>query len=197
LSWGWRLVSKQRFYGWWIKITALLVSLVSVSTLLAFSRGWDGWPVATGLGGSIGYIVNSLLSGLVTGWGTAPLMLLVSVGALPLAFGLRRREWLALAVLVGVVGSWAWHVVQLVRDALRGVVSDDRVYIDDEEEDEEVEEERPARRARVRERVQEMPKLQLKKIPARAIVETRKRTRKRRRARSTSKNMRANMSCLP
>ncbi len=170
LTWSWRLISKQRVYGWWLKVTALLVALVLVSALLAFSAGWDGWPIQTGLGGSIGYIVHAELKGLLSVWGMTALMAALSIAALPLAFGLRRQEWLAIGLLFGAAGNWLWHGVLLVRDALRGVVAED----DDDTEDEAPAKDHKTGRARVREGTANAPKLQLKKIPAKAVVERRK-----------------------
>ncbi len=169
LSWGWRLMSKQHVRGWWIRVSAMLGALISVSALMAYLPAWPTWSIATGLGGSIGMVVQSKLGGLITDYGVIAVMVLMSAALLPLAIGLRRKEWVMLAVMFSMIAQGFWRVMRLIGQALRGSSSRD------EEEDElDEEDEKPSRLGRGRAQLRSpdaAPKLHVKKIAARKLVD--------------------------
>lgn len=173
LSWGWRLLSKQHVRGWWIRVSALLGALITTAALLSYLPAWKSWPIATGLGGSIGMVVQRQLGSLITDYGVVATMVLISAALLPLAMGLKRKEWVMLAVMFSMIFSGIWRVIRLIGQALRGSSArDDEAY---EEEDEEDEDEKPRRfsrsgRAQIRE-PDALPKLHVKKISAKRLVD--------------------------
>ncbi len=166
LCWAWRLVSKRGLRGWMMRTSALMFALVATSAFFACIPAWTNWPIATGLGGSIGFLIAGNLAQLLTIWVVAPLMLALSVISLPLAFGLRRNEWVAMLIVAGQIGHRLRALGALIRDALRGSAQD----ADEEDEDSEEESSSRTRRARVKEAP--APKLHVKKISS-AVVESR------------------------
>lgn len=136
LAWGWRLLAKHGWRGSLLRFATLLFGLIGLSTVLAPIAPWSGWPVVTGLGGSIGMIVKQQLASLITVYGAVVLMGAISVVCIPLAMGLRKNEWKAIAAFFVMIGAFiayiAAHVSVLVRDALRGSseeVSDKRTNV--------------------------------------------------------------------
>ncbi len=119
-AWGWRLLSKHHTRGWWLRISALLVGLVAFSGLVSVVNAPSSWPIATGLGGSIGMLIKFHLGGLISVPVMGIVALLITVLMIPLAFGLRRSEWFAIWSTFVWAGMQAKGVFTLIRDALRG-----------------------------------------------------------------------------
>lgn len=119
-AWGWRLLSKQYLHGWWMRITALLVGLISLSVFFASIDAPLIWPIQTGLGGAIGMMVRDQISSFLPIWGYLPVAVIISALAVPVAFGLRKSEWSALFDLLKQAGKMVVSFVGLVRAALHG-----------------------------------------------------------------------------
>jgi len=170
LAWGWRMLSKQGFRGTLLRFTALLMALVGASAVASAMVPWNGWSVATGLGGSIGMIVKRLLSDLITIYGACATMGLLTLAALPVALGLRRKDWSGIAsvfVFIAAAGALVVsQVARLVRSAMRGD------YEDAADDDEELKPSATGRNVRARVTANQ-PKLtmQVKKVKSKAAVE--------------------------
>lgn len=165
-AWGWRLLHRRQVLGLLIRVTALMVGLVSFATALSVIPAWSSWPVAAGLGGSVGMLVASWVSTLLPQWATILLFGVASVALMPLAIGFNRKEWLTIAVVCGAITRMMWRAMRLVHHAFRGASDRQENEDDDAEQDEEAIS--PSRgRARVKAEAPP-PKLYVKKIVSKA-----------------------------
>jgi len=121
LAWGWRLASRGEAGSMSVRLAALLAAMPMLAAVLgAFPMPRPGWPVASGLGGSIGQIIAA--SGLnaghallgVVGAGLVWLIgVVLTVGLTLVALALSSAEWriagrmAALAVRFPVQGGRA------------------------------------------------------------------------------------------
>lgn len=120
VGWGWRLVTGEFTRGWWVRVTALAIALISFSSLLHFVPTPSSWPITSGFGGAIGLVVTNTLAPMLSSIGVAALMLLLSVVSVPFAIGLRRKEWLAIGLVFAMFGQKAAHAARLVKAAMKG-----------------------------------------------------------------------------
>ena len=120
IGWGWRMVSKEFTRGWWVRVTALMIGLISFSAVLHFIPAPNNWPITSGLGGAIGLVVANVLSPLITGVGVAAMMVLLSIVTIPFAISLRRKEWLAIWLSITLMAGKAAHGLRLIKAAMKG-----------------------------------------------------------------------------
>jgi S-DNA-T family DNA segregation ATPase FtsK/SpoIIIE len=93
IAWGVKILRGQGVAYLWLRFSLLMVSLVLASTLLALVEPPLSWPVASGLGGSMGMIVHDHMnhifkSKLFVAAVSATTLLMIS-----LAFGMSWDEW--------------------------------------------------------------------------------------------------------
>jgi DNA segregation ATPase FtsK/SpoIIIE, S-DNA-T family len=109
LAWGWRLFAARKVRYALLRLAALIGSVLAGSMLFALPEAPLDWPIPSGLGGSIGVVLWQLFGPLLPVMVIAVLALLMCVGLLPLAMGLRRTEWAALGrMLRAIPKAIAW-----------------------------------------------------------------------------------------
>lgn len=102
-GWSWRLLRKEMGSGTWLKLIALLISTLALSTCFALidaktiSHFWQG------SGGSLGVIVASVLIPSFGYWGLIALSITLTVLSIPFALGLKIDEWIALGMISKLV----------------------------------------------------------------------------------------------
>lgn len=97
-AWGWRLVSEGKTIGHVaLRICSLLVSVTFLTLLLSFVPNPDFWPLSSGLGGSMGQIIQdnilAVLPEYIPGFVVAIIAAVLCFITVPLAMGLRSNEW--------------------------------------------------------------------------------------------------------
>jgi S-DNA-T family DNA segregation ATPase FtsK/SpoIIIE len=157
LGWGWRLSTKRHTRGWPRRVVAAAIGLVTASALTQAIPPSAGWPVQSGMGGAVGWLVYSKLSTLGGSVGATLIALGATVAALPFAMALKRTEWMA----IGLTCYAGWLQVKRAGTMARALWTGDSDMA------------APAakRQRRVRVREEEAPKLHVKKV-AKKTIET-------------------------
>ena len=135
---AWRLILKDTRLPTMWRMIALMVSLVAGSTFLAILGAASNLSVLREASGSIGIVVAMGVIPLLSIWGAASVAVFFLVLSLPVALGLRMKEWAA----IGGIMRAGWHSIAASSHALWGFM---RRHPDmDADEDEEYEEEEDA-----------------------------------------------------
>ncbi|MCC7259640.1 MAG: DNA translocase FtsK 4TM domain-containing protein [Alphaproteobacteria bacterium] len=111
LAWGVNLIAKRRTAMLWLRVSLLALCLPATSALFALIPAPIDWPIAIGLGGYVGILLKTKLSGLLTVWGFGALAFVTSIGALVVATGLSRTQWQAMGGTSASGLQMAWHTV--------------------------------------------------------------------------------------
>lgn len=132
-GWAWRLILKDDSMRMAWRIVALMVALVSGSTLLALLAKATNAQFVWDNCGAIGQIVAWHLGPILTAPGLAVLAGLLFLVTLPVALGLKLHEWVAISVLLKRLGAGITAVMGGVIGLFRRRETEEE---DDEEEDE-------------------------------------------------------------
>jgi S-DNA-T family DNA segregation ATPase FtsK/SpoIIIE len=100
LGWSWRLLLKDETIRFAWRIVALLVALVSGSTLLAMLAAATSAAFLQHASGAMGIVMGVKLIPLLGNWGVAVLMGVLFLATLPVALGLKVQEWVAISLLL-------------------------------------------------------------------------------------------------
>ncbi len=122
LSWGWKLLKEAELKIFWLKLSALCIALVSLSAMLTCFESPRVWPIASGLGGAIGALIYDRGVAWLPGFLIGLLGALVTVGAVPVALGLNRNEWLGVSRVVAKPMSYLKQTGYLVHAAITGEI---------------------------------------------------------------------------
>jgi len=157
-AWGWRLLSHRGISWFWLRLTVLPVVMLAAAGLAATWPAPVSWPLAAGLGGSLGDLAVSIIANAASaiGVGLWPHALSVGFAAVGLVgliatLGIGTGEWLGIgcgivwsarALIAGIALAWQGAL------SLRAWLPGRRVVVDDGEE--EVETAAPARAGRRR-----------------------------------------------
>ena len=121
LAWGYALITRRRLSLYLLRFALLPIGVVTMATGLAALPASGYWPIASGMGGSVGVIVSGVLLPFaaaigVPGWGFAAISFLFAAVALIAALGLTAAQRRALF-------GFAWRGARLAgRLALGGLV---------------------------------------------------------------------------
>ncbi len=111
LTWGIKMVLDHRIAYLWLRATLLLVATVLLAAFLAMVESPLQWPIASGLGGSLGALLHDKFSFLF-GNVFFGLCLTATIGfMLALAFGMSFNEWKWLYIMVLGVVRCVWTVL--------------------------------------------------------------------------------------
>lgn len=176
LAWGIKMLMGQRISYLWLRFALLTVALVLTASLFSLIEPPVAWPIASGLGGSIGSILHDTFYRLFKNALFTGAVIITAVVMVALAFGMRAAEWQTIGrtikygffVISGIIISLLSRrhdddderltlkerLLSFRRDALD---EDD----DNEDEDEDEEEARPV--AKREPRVTKKPKAEEKK----------------------------------
>ncbi|MFO0389617.1 MAG: DNA translocase FtsK [Alphaproteobacteria bacterium] len=92
-AWGIKIMRGQYVSFLWLRFTLLVASLVSCSALLALIEPPLAWPISSGLGGSIGAILQETFYTLFKNPFFVSMTGFVSIIVVSLAFGMSWSEW--------------------------------------------------------------------------------------------------------
>ncbi len=96
LAWGWRLGRGERLRSPALRICMLCVTLAMLTLLFAFIPTPTSWPIDAGFGGAMGKVLRSLTSPFIPSPFVVLIAFSISLMLLPLALGLKRKEWRSL-----------------------------------------------------------------------------------------------------
>lgn len=102
-GWSWRLLRKEVGAGTWLKLMALLLSTLALSTCLALIDAKTMSQFWQGAGGSLGVIVASMLVPSLGYWGLIAISFTLTLLSIPFAVGLKIDEWIALGMISKLV----------------------------------------------------------------------------------------------
>ncbi|MGB1539593.1 MAG: DNA translocase FtsK, partial [Rickettsiales bacterium] len=91
--WGGKLVVQKALTYAPLRVATLFMALPGVAALLAWISAPLAWPIITGLGGVVGVFVKTKLAALLSTFGALIFLILWTIPALYVAFGVRWREW--------------------------------------------------------------------------------------------------------
>lgn len=136
---AWRLMKKDSTLRLAWRVVALLVALTTGSALLALLAAVTHWGFLHQASGAIGVVVAYGLVPLMGVWGTAVVMAVPFLLALPVALGLKFEEWMAIGLMLRLAG-------EKIADGTRALIAllrrpRDTEYDEEEELEEEEEEE--------------------------------------------------------
>jgi S-DNA-T family DNA segregation ATPase FtsK/SpoIIIE len=120
LAWGWRMLQLGHIPFLGIRIVAFCAALAGASMLFSFIKAPVFWPVASGVGGAMGALLQTKTSALVPSYLSALLALGLLAVTVPVALGLNRREWRLIWNLVLSGVAYLMAVMHLARAAFRG-----------------------------------------------------------------------------
>ena len=120
LAWGWRMLQLGHIPFLGIRIVAFCAALAGASMLFSFIKAPVFWPVASGVGGAMGALLQTKTSALVPGYLSALLALGLLAITVPVALGLNRREWRMIWNLVLRGIAYLVAIMHLARAAFRG-----------------------------------------------------------------------------
>lgn len=106
-GWAWRLMLKDETMRFAWRVVALMLSLLTGSTLLAMLAVATGWASMNSASGAMGIVVAMKLLPLLTIWGTAALCALLFLVSVPIALGLKFHEWMAIGLTLQMVWGYA------------------------------------------------------------------------------------------
>ena len=137
-GWTWRLMLKDTTMRWAWRVIALLVALVTGSTLLAMLAAATNAAALQQASGAIGIVVGVKLIPLLGNLGVAVGAALLFLMSLPVALGLRTHEWVAISFMLHRAGSFAYENTSALIALLRkpGAYEDGAEDEDEEETDE-------------------------------------------------------------
>jgi S-DNA-T family DNA segregation ATPase FtsK/SpoIIIE len=137
-GWAWRLILKDETIRVVWRFIALMMAIISGSTLLALLAAGSGAPWLREASGAIGIVIGVALVPAMTSWGLALAAGLVFLATLPIAIGLRFHEWVALWIVLKRAMLTGWVATLGFVGWLRSPAAEDG---DDDEDDEEDEDE--------------------------------------------------------
>jgi len=133
--WAWRLLNNDQAQHWGWRVMALLLALISSSSLLALAAAQTNLGWLQHASGAIGVVVAFKLLPLIGFWGVLGVSSLLSAVMLPLALGLKSDEWAAISLWLKRGWVMALASIHSVVDMLKR----SHVREDEEEEIEEAE----------------------------------------------------------
>ncbi len=92
-SWGWKMVRGEPIEYLWFRLCMLFLSLTIFSALLMMVEAPLSWPIASGLGGSVGVVVHGGAGKIFNSTLFVICALAMAVYTCSLAFGLTLSEW--------------------------------------------------------------------------------------------------------
>jgi DNA segregation ATPase FtsK/SpoIIIE, S-DNA-T family len=116
MAWGWRLIKDYSVNYVWLRMCALILSLVAFCTALAFIPSPMAWPYGSGLGGSIGLMVAGAFGHILPSLLIIPLALVTVIASALYGLGLRRAEW-------QMIGLWCVSLWKWMRGSIRYVIN--------------------------------------------------------------------------
>lgn len=123
LAWGWRLSQGERLRSPALRLCVLCVTLCMLTLLMAFLPTPTSWPIDAGFGGAMGKVLYRLLTPVIP----APFVILIAgsiaLMLLPLALGLRRKEWRGILIFFFKLFAMVKVFFALIFNAIRGEMS--------------------------------------------------------------------------
>jgi len=93
VAWGVKLARGQSIPYLWLRFSLLIVSMVLAASLLSLVEPPIAWPIASGLGGSIGNVLHMMFYRLFKNHVFTGMVTLFTLAAIALAFGMSWPEW--------------------------------------------------------------------------------------------------------
>jgi S-DNA-T family DNA segregation ATPase FtsK/SpoIIIE len=158
-TWGVKMAMGKRVSFLWLRVTLLLTATVLFSTLLSLIEPYESWPILSGLGGTIGLLVEQSAKGLYS-----HVLFIIAATAtflfmLALSFGMSTKEWkktggrtVFCAHMICQAARYPYDLIQARRN---GVNIEEYEPDEDEDDDEDDEYERDPWCVRVRDAISE------------------------------------------
>ncbi len=96
LVWGIKMVLAQRIGFMWLRFSLLIISLILVAPVLSLIEPSPSWPIASGMGGSLGSMLHDTFYQLFKNGLFTTAVSLFALATTLLAFGMSWGEWKAI-----------------------------------------------------------------------------------------------------
>ncbi len=111
LTWGVKMVLADRISFLWLRTTLLLVVTVLLASFFSMIEAPINWPIASGLGGSLGALLHDKFAFLFGNIFFGMCLFATIIFMLALAFGMSVEEWKTVYAFVCRAGNLIWAIL--------------------------------------------------------------------------------------